>query len=269
MQSMSLNHHSEIPSTTSKPWIRPETPPRTSIRLMNFRPTVLVTTPAEKSLQNQVRVMFADSAQSFLAPQGATLGQIATRINELSARRERNAVAVTVKFTAAPAQVPAQGLMVDAFRKALLAETPRLRAFAMSIARNSDRADDLVQTTLTKGWANRSKFEYGTNLRAWLFTILRNIYFSELRSRRREVADADGYHASQLTTPAAQLHYMELQDVARALVGLTSAQKNALFLVAISGESYDDAASICGCATGTIKSRVFRARKILSRYVNG
>jgi RNA polymerase sigma-70 factor (ECF subfamily) len=112
-------------------------------------------------------------------------------------------------------------------------------------------------------------FKEGTNLRAWLFTILRNTYFAELRSRRREVSDSNGYHSAQLTSPPAQLHYLELQSVAHAFEGLTSSQREALFLVGVSGLSYDEAARICGCAAGTIKSRVFRARAILLDKFSG
>ena len=149
------------------------------------------------------------------------------------------------------------------FRSALLTQVPRLRAFARSLARDPDRADDLVQESLTKAWAHRTKFKEGTNLGAWLFTILRNTYYGELRSRRREVSDSDGYHSAQLTSPPAQLHYLELQSVASVFEGLPSSQREALFLVGVSGLSYDEAARIGGCAVGTIKSRVFRARAIL------
>ena len=149
------------------------------------------------------------------------------------------------------------------FRSGLLTQVPRLRAFARSLARDPDRADDLVQEALAKAWAHRTKFKEGTNLRAWLFTILRNTYYGELRSRRREVSDSDGYHSAQLTSPPAQLHHLELQSVAYAFEVLTSSQREALFLVGVSGLSYDEAARIGGCAVGTIKSRVFRARAIL------
>ena len=120
-----------------------------------------------------------------------------------------------------------------------------------------------MQETLAKAWAHRSKFKEGTNLRAWLFTILRNTYYGEMRSRRREVADSDGQHAAQLASPPAQLHYLELQNVARAFERLTAGQREALFLVGVSGLTYDEAARIGGCAVGTIKSRVSRARKAL------
>jgi RNA polymerase sigma-70 factor, ECF subfamily len=215
-----------------------------------------------------VTAVFADGAQSFLLPQGATLEQIADRIDRLDARQERETVAVVVKFAATAPQGTAAKLP-SPFRDGLLAELPRLRAFARSIARNPDRADDLVQETLVKAWAHHAKFKDGTNLRAWLFTILRNTYYGELRSRRREVSDTDGYHAAQLSSAPAQLHYLELQNVAQAFGGLTAGQREALFLVGVSGLTYDEAARIGGCAVGTIKSRVFRARQILLDKLGG
>jgi len=221
-----------------------------------------------KQSLNRVTAMFTDSSQSFLLPQDATLSHIADRIDDLGTRHEQPAIAVVVKLAPTPLQGSAPKLP-DAFRDGLLAELPRLRAFARSLARNPDRADDLVQETLAKAWVHRSKFREGTNLRAWLFTILRNTYIGELRSRRREVSDSDGYHAAQLASPPAQLHHVELQHVARAFEGLTAGQREALFLVGVSGMSYDEAARIGGCAVGTIKSRVSRARQILLHKLGG
>jgi RNA polymerase sigma-70 factor (ECF subfamily) len=211
---------------------------------------------------NRVTAVFADGSQSFPLPKGATLGQIARRIERLGVRQDRKTVAVVVKFAATPPQGAAPPLPAP-FRDGLLAEVPRLRAFARSVARNPDRADDLVQETLAKAWAHRGKFKEGTNLGAWLFTILRNTYYGELRSRRREVSDSDGHHAAQIACPPAQLHHLELQNVAHAFDTLTASQREALFLVGVSGLTYDEAAKIGGCAVGTIKSRVSRARQIL------
>ncbi len=222
----------------------------------------MISTHTNKPPLNRVTAMFADGSQSFLLPKGATLEHVADRIVDLGARHEQRAVAVVVKFASTALQCSTPRA-ASAFRSGLLAELPRLRAFARSMARSPDRADDLVQETLAKAWEHRSKFKEGTNLRAWLFTILRNTYYGELRSRRREVSDSDGYHAAQLVSPPPQLHYVELQSVARAFEGLTAGQREALYLVGVSGMSYDEAARIGGCAVGTIKSRVSRARQIL------
>jgi RNA polymerase sigma-70 factor (ECF subfamily) len=219
-------------------------------------------------LLNSVTAVFADGSQSFLLPQGATLEQIADRIDRLGTRHERETIAVVVKFAATAQQGSAPRLPTP-FSDGLLVELPRLRAFARSLARNPGRADDLVQETLAKAWAHRSKFKEGTNLRAWLVTILRNTYYGGMRSRRREVSDSDGHHAGQLASAPAQLHYLELQSVAYAFEGLTSTQREALFLVGVSGLSYEEAARIGGCAVGTIKSRVFRARAILLDKLGG
>jgi RNA polymerase sigma-70 factor (ECF subfamily) len=142
----------------------------------------------------------------------------------------------------------------------LLAVIPNLRAFAVSLCGNLDRADDLVQETLVKAWSNIESFVEGTNLRAWLFTILRNIYYSEYRKRRREVADPDGAFAAKLATAPAQGGHMDMLDFRAALQQLPTDQREALILIGASGLSYEEAAGVCGCAIGTMKSRVNRAR---------
>jgi RNA polymerase sigma-70 factor, ECF subfamily len=226
----------------------------------------MINTQTNKQPQNRVTAIFADGSQSFSLPQDATLEHVADRVDALGVRHELRAIAVVVKLAATAPQGSAPTSPTP-FCDGLLAELPRLRAFARSMARNPDRADDLVQETLAKAWAHRGKFKEGTNLRAWLFTILRNTYYSQLRSRRREVLDSDGHHAAKLVSPPAQIHYVELQNVAHAFDGLAANQREALFLVGVSGLSYDEAASIGGCAVGTIKSRVSRARKNLLREV--
>lgn len=149
----------------------------------------------------------------------------------------------------------------------LLSVIPNLRAFAVSLCGNLDRADDLVQETLVKAWSNIDSFVEGTNLRAWLFTILRNIYYSEYRKRRREVADPDGAFASKLATAPAQGGHMDLLDFRAALQHLPSDQREALILIGASGLSYEEAAGVCGCAIGTMKSRVNRARSRLAEML--
>jgi RNA polymerase sigma-70 factor, ECF subfamily len=218
----------------------------------------------DKSPLNRVTAVFPHGAQS---PQGAISGQIAGRIGRAK-RQKSKAVAVKIKFAATAPQAPLQDSPAR-FRDGLLAEVPRLRAFARSMSRNNDRADDLVQETLAKAWAHRSKFKEGTNLGAWVFTILRNTYYGELRSRRREVADSNGHFASQLSTPPAQLHYLELQHVGQAFQALPAVQREALFLVGVSGLTYHAASVIGRCAVGTIKSRVFRARRTLLDKLEG
>jgi len=142
----------------------------------------------------------------------------------------------------------------------LVAAIPALRAFAVSLCGNPDRADDLVQETLVKAWTGLDSFVEGTNLTAWLFTILRNIYYSDYRKRRRETADPDGAMAAKLVAPASQPGHMDLLDFREALQKLPADQREALILIGASGMSYDEAAAICNCAPGTMKSRVNRAR---------
>jgi RNA polymerase sigma-70 factor (ECF subfamily) len=150
----------------------------------------------------------------------------------------------------------------------LIAQIPKLRAFAISLCGSADRADDLVQETLVKAWKNLGSFVEDTNLSAWLFTILRNSYFSQYRKRRREVADTDGVYSSKLTIPPAQTSHMEMLDFRLALARLPANQREALLLIGAVGHSYAEAAQICGCAVGTIKSRVNRARKSLAEMLN-
>jgi RNA polymerase sigma-70 factor (ECF subfamily) len=145
-------------------------------------------------------------------------------------------------------------------RDAVLAAVPSLRAFAISLCGNVDRADDLVQETLVKAWNSLSSFERGTNLKAWLFTILRNTYFSECRKLRREVKDSDGEYAARLSVHPEQPGHMDFVDFKGALAKLSADQREALILIGAEGFSYEEVARICGCAVGTVKSRVNRAR---------
>jgi RNA polymerase sigma-70 factor, ECF subfamily len=153
-------------------------------------------------------------------------------------------------------------------RKELLEHIPNLRAFAMSLSGSADRADDLVQEALVKAWSNLDSYEVGTNMRAWLFTILRNAFYSELRKRRREVEDADGAMAARLATHPVQSGHMDFQDFRIALEQLPPDQREALILIGASGMSYEEAANICDCAVGTVKSRVNRARTRLAEILS-
>ena len=154
------------------------------------------------------------------------------------------------------------------WREEVVALIPALRAFAWSLSHNGSDADDLVQDTLIKAWTNRDKFEPGTNLRAWMFTILRNTYYTHVLRRRREVRDEQGEYAGQLQTPATQDWSVAMRTLQLALQRLPAEHREALILVGAAGLSYEEAAEICGCALGTIKSRVNRARARLLKIMD-
>lgn len=145
---------------------------------------------------------------------------------------------------------------------------PALRAFAWSLSHNGSDADDLVQDTLIKAWTNRDKFEPGTNLRAWLFTILRNTYYTNVLRRRREVRDETGEYAATLRSAPTQDWSVAMRALQNALQQLPDEHREALILVGAAGLSYEEAAEICGCALGTIKSRVNRARARLLKIMD-
>ena len=153
------------------------------------------------------------------------------------------------------------------WRDQVVAMIPTLRAFAWSLSHNASDADDLVQDTLIKAWTHRDKFELGTNLRAWLFTILRNTYYTAVVRRRREVADEDGKHAAALSEPPTQDWSVAIHSLEAALQKLPAEHREALVLVGAAGLTYEEAAEICGCALGTIKSRVNRARARLLKLM--
>lgn len=151
------------------------------------------------------------------------------------------------------------------FKSALVAEIPQLRFFALSLTRAPDRADDLVQETLIKGWAAAERFEPGTSLRAWLFTIMRNTYYSDYRKQHRELQNNrnDLTAAAEPMANPEQDGHLDLEDLKVALASLPPDQREAILLVGAAGVSYEEAAHVCGCAVGTIKSRVNRARRKL------
>lgn len=154
------------------------------------------------------------------------------------------------------------------WRNEVVAMIPALRAFAWSLSHNGSDADDLVQDTLIKAWSNRDKFEPGTNLRAWLFTILRNTYYTQVIRRRREVRDETGEYANNMRTPPTQDWSVAMRALQSALAQLPDEHREALILVGAAGLSYEEAAEICGCALGTIKSRVNRARARLLKIMD-
>ena len=155
------------------------------------------------------------------------------------------------------------------FKDQLAAVIPHLRAFGRSLSGSRDLADDLVQETLLKAWAARKRFQAGTNMRAWTFIILRNLFLSQMR-RARFKGEWDELTASKiLAAPASQDLHIELGDMQRALMHLPQPQREALILVGAGGFAYEEAADICGCAVGTIKSRVARGRVALEALLSG
>jgi RNA polymerase sigma-70 factor, ECF subfamily len=149
----------------------------------------------------------------------------------------------------------------------MLAAIPNLRAFAISLTRDRDYADDLVQDTILRAWTKIAHFEPGTCLNAWLFTILRNSFRGQWRKARREVADPDGSYAGRLRTPPEQHGTCAVQDMLRALGKVPTDQREALLLIVAEGLSYEEAAQVCGVPVGTVKSRVNRARARLAQLL--
>ena len=144
---------------------------------------------------------------------------------------------------------------------------PYLRVYALGLCGNRTLADDLVSEAIEKGWAARESFIEGTNLKAWLATILRNCYFTEHRKRRLEIADPDSEKAGSIAIPEAQTSHMDFRDFSMALQELEPEQREAMILIFVWGYSYEDAAKLCGCKTGTIKSRVSRGRDRLAELL--
>ncbi|UAJ12024.1 sigma-70 family RNA polymerase sigma factor [Polymorphobacter megasporae] len=154
------------------------------------------------------------------------------------------------------------------FKTQLAQVIPHLRAFGRSLSGSRDLADDLVQETLLKAWAARDRFQAGTNMRAWTFIILRNLFLSQMR-RARFKGEWDDFTADRLLAmPAGQDRQIDLSDLQRGLLQLPQAQREALILVGAGGFAYEEAASICNCAVGTIKSRVARGRAALEIILN-
>jgi RNA polymerase sigma-70 factor, ECF subfamily len=176
----------------------------------------------------------------------------------------QQATTVPMEFVQAPTiTCPA----VASFRDDLVKAIPKLRACATGLCRTSGRGDDLVQETLVRALANANSFEAGSNIMAWLFAILRNEFYSEYRKRRREIEDSEGRHANRARVSSSQEGHVYLLDVRDALDRLTAEHREALMLAA-TGLSYDEAAAVCGCAIGTMKSRISRARDRLAQMLD-
>ena len=145
---------------------------------------------------------------------------------------------------------------------------PKLRAFAVSLSHDRDQADDLIQETLLSACRNIDRFQPGTNMTAWLFTILRNHFYSEYRKRRREVQDVEQGYTKSLVAQPEQIIRAEYEELQAALAKLPKNMRDLLLLVSVFGVSYSEAARICGCAAGTAKSRVHRARQRLAELLS-
>jgi RNA polymerase sigma-70 factor (ECF subfamily) len=155
-------------------------------------------------------------------------------------------------------------MIEDSLRDELLAAIPKRRALAISFTGHQGRADDLVQDTITRAWANIHKFEPGTNLNAWLFTIFRNLFHSDYQKRKHEIEDASGSYAARLKSHPNQYGHLDFKDFHAALATLPVDQREAMLLVGAHGMSYEETAEVCRVAVGTFKSRVNRAQTRLA-----
>ncbi len=152
-------------------------------------------------------------------------------------------------------------------RDELVSHLPAMRAFALSLTRNASQADDLVQDTVVKAWSHFDRFAPGTNLRAWLFTILRNTFYSTRRRTVREVSDSDGALVGALAEKPTHDGRLQYADFFWAFQQLPDEQREALTLVGAMGHSYEEAAEMTGVAVGTVKSRANRARARLAQLL--
>lgn len=147
----------------------------------------------------------------------------------------------------------------------IVALLPDLRAFARFMCRERETADDLVQNTILAALDKQSQFTPGTNLKGWLFTIMRNRFYSDLRTLRRRPLTVDDDAAAPLPAIDNPEATLALKELSSELFKLSPQSREALILVGAGGFSYEEAASLCGCSIGTLKARVSRARKSLSQ----
>ncbi len=152
-------------------------------------------------------------------------------------------------------------------RDELTTHLAAMRAFAISLTRNVSTADDLVQESIVKAWTNIDKYKPGTNMRAWLFTILRNTFYSERRKRKREVEDPDGAFSASLVERPGHDARLAFGEFVKAFDTLSPEHREVLVLVGAEGFSYEEAAETMGVAVGTVKSRANRARARLAELL--
>lgn len=171
------------------------------------------------------------------------------------------------RTTAAKQPHDDESLSDGEFKTLLAGVIPHLRAYGRSLCGNPDLADDLTQDTMVKAWASRDRFERGTSIKAWTFVILRNTFLSQMRRNKFRGEYDESAIERTLSTPASQETSGEMADLQRGLMELPQDQREALILVGAGGMSYEEAASICECALGTMKSRVSRARAALEEIM--
>lgn len=157
--------------------------------------------------------------------------------------------------------------MNDTLHQDIVHSLSHLRAFALLLSHDRTLADDLVQETVLRAIAYRDQFTPGTNFKAWITTILRNCYFNEIRHRGRLSQFSANMPNDEPTASGGQEERLEVRDFQRAFQQLADSQREALVLVGASGFSYEDAAHVAGCAVGTMKSRVSRARLQVERIL--
>lgn len=157
----------------------------------------------------------------------------------------------------------------EGFRAELTPVIPHMRAFARSLCGNPTEADDLVQEALAKAWKSRASYQPDTSLKSWVFTIIRNQFYSDKRRSWRQSSLDPETAERTLIAVTNPMGGLELDEVRRALASLPEDQREALILVGVAGLPYDEVSAICGCAEGTIKSRVSRARQRLADMLNG
>jgi RNA polymerase sigma-70 factor (ECF subfamily) len=156
-----------------------------------------------------------------------------------------------------------------AVRDEMILIIPDLRKFATRFVREQSEVDDLVQETLLRALANIEKFQAGTRLRSWLFTILRNTFCTGYHRGRREVSGIDECVSLRASVAPAQEWGLRMQEFSNAVASLSAEHRQAFDMVLLDGETYETAAGRCGCPVGTIKSRVSRARLALIQQTGG
>ena len=154
--------------------------------------------------------------------------------------------------------------MHEDLRNQILEHFPAMRSFAISLCRDTALAEDILQDAVIKALLNFDKFKTGTNLKAWLLTIVRNTFYSEMRRSGREIAEIEQDGPGATAIPPVHDGVLQLRDFRRVFCKLGVEYREALLLVGALGFSYDEAARICGVPVGTIKSRVLRARRQLA-----